>query len=68
MLDMLCIQDSIDIIIYSGCCMVTVQRLICTQKCTIGTSETVLIDIREVSLFQRLICTQKCTQYWDLRN
>ena len=35
------------------------QRLICTQKYTIGTSETVLI--REVSLFQRLICTQKYT-------
>ena len=32
------------------------QRLICTQKYTIGTSETVLI--REMS-FQRLICTQK---------
>ena len=29
------------------------QRLICTQKYTIGTSETVLI--REVSSFQRLI-------------
>ena len=35
------------------------QRLICTQKYTIGTSETVLI--RELSLFQRLICTQKYT-------
>ena len=35
------------------------QRLICTQKYTIETSETVLI--REVSLFQRLICTQKYT-------
>ena len=35
------------------------QRLICTQKYTIGTSETVLI--REVSLFQRLTCTQKYT-------
>ena len=34
-------------------------RLICTQKHTVGTSETVLI--REVSLFQRLICTQKYT-------
>ena len=62
MLDTLYIQDSIAIFgynIYSGCCMVTVQRLICAQKCTIGTSGTVLI--REVSLFQRLICTQKCT-------
>ena len=39
--------------------MVTVQRLICAQKCTIGTSGTVLI--RDVSLFQRLICTQKYT-------
>ena len=33
------------------------QKLICTQKYAIGTSETVLI--REVSLYQRLICTQK---------
>ena len=33
------------------------QRLICTQKYTIGTSETVLI--REVSLFQGLICAQE---------
>ena len=28
------------------------QRLICTQKCTIGTSGTVLINIREVSYFR----------------
>ena len=35
------------------------QRLICTQKYTFGTSETVLI--REVFLFQRLICTQEYT-------
>ena len=34
------------------------QRLICTQKYAIGTSET-SVPIREVPLFQRLICTQK---------
>ena len=44
---------------------VSFQRLICTQKYTIGTSETVLI--REVSLFQRLDLYTK-VYYWDLRN
>ena len=41
------------------------QRLICTQKYTIGTSETVLI--REGVLISEVdLCTK--VYYWDLRN